>query len=97
MTAITLDTYEAVKALQDAGFPEGQAKALVSLVKQGSGIARDLVRNKVLEEKLESWEKRMAERMDARLTILEQRMTIRLGLMMFAAGGLSVGIAELLA
>lgn len=92
MTAITLDTYEAVKALQDAGVQEGQAKAFVSLVKQGSGIAQDLVTNKDLEEKLKGLE----ERMDARLTILGQRMTIRLGLMMFAAAGLSVGIAELL-
>ena len=93
MTAITLDTYEAVKALQDAGVQEGQAKAMVSLVKQGSGIAQDLVTSKELEEKL----KRLEERMNARFTILEQRMTIRLGPMMFAAAGLSVGIAELLA
>ena len=93
MAAIMLDTYEAVKALQDAGVQEGQAKAFVSLVKQGSGAAQDLVTNKDLEEKLKSLE----ERMDARLTILEQRMTIRLGLIMFAAAGLSAGIAELLA
>lgn len=92
MTAITLDTYEAVKALQDAGVQESQAKAFVSLVKEGSGVAQDLVTNKDLEEKLKSLE----ERMNAKFTILEQRMTIRLGLMMFAAAGLSVGIAELL-
>ena len=97
MAAITLDTYEAVKALRGAGVPEGQATAIVSLVKQGSGIARNLVTRKDLEKKLKSLEERMVKRMDARTVILEQRMTIRLGLMMFAAAGLSTGFAKLLA
>ena len=93
MTAIALDTYEAVKTLRDAGFQEGQAKVIVALVKQGSGIVQDLVTNKELEEKL----KILEERAEARMTVLEQRLTIRLGLVMFAAAGLSAGIAKLLA
>lgn len=92
MTAIALDTYEAVKALQDAGVREDQAKVIVSLVKQGSGYAQDLVTKQDLEEGLQNLEQRMI----ARMTILEQRMTIRLGLMMFAVAGLSIGIAKLL-
>lgn len=97
MTAIALDTYEAVKTLQAAGFQEDQAQAIVALVKQGSDIAQDLVTNKELEGKLRSLEERMVARIDTRMTILEQRLTIRLGLMMFVAVGLSVGIARLLA
>ena len=97
MTAIALDTYEAVKTLRDAGCQEDQAEAIVALVKQGSGIVQDLVTNKELEEKLQILEERMAARIDTRMTILEQRLTIRLGLVMFAATGLSVGIAKLLA
>ena len=92
MTAIALDTYEAVKALQDAGVREDQAKAIVSLVKQGSGYAQDLVTKRDLEEGLQNLEQRMT----AKMTILDQRMTIRLGLMMFAVAGLSIGIAKLL-
>lgn len=92
MAAIALDTYEAVKALQDAGVREDQAKVIVSLVRQGSGFAQDLATKKDLGEGLQDLEQRMI----ARMTILEQRMTIRLGLMMFAVAGLSIGIAKLL-
>ena len=97
MTAIALDTYEAVKTLRVAGFQEDQAQAIVALVKQGSDITQDLVTNKELERKLRNLEERMVARIDTRMTILEQRMTIRLGLVMFAAAGLSVGIARLVA
>lgn len=96
MTAIALDTYEAVKALQDAGVREDQAKVIVSLVKQGSEYAQDLVTKQDLEEGLQNLEQRMIARMTSQMTILEQRMTIRLGLMMFAVAGLSIGIAKLL-
>ena len=40
--------------------------------------------------------KDLEDRMTARMTILEQRMTIRLGLMLVAVAGLSLGIAKLL-
>ena len=92
MTAMALDTYEAVRALRDAGMREDQARAIVSLVKQGSGYAQDLVTKRDLEEGLQNLEQRMT----AKMTILDQRMTIRLGLMMFAVAGLSIGIAKLL-
>ena len=71
MTAIALDTYEAVKTLQGAGFQEDQAKAIAALVKQGSDIAQDLVANKELEEKLQRLAERMVARIDTRMTILE--------------------------
>ena len=38
----------------------------------------------------------MLDPMTGQLAILERRMTIRLGLMMFAVAGLSIGIAKLL-
>ena len=65
-------------------------------MKQGSGYAQDLVTKRDLEEGLQNLEQRMIARMTSQMTILEQRMTIRLGLMMFAVAGLSIGIAKLL-
>ena len=96
MTAMALDTYEAVRALRDAGMREDQAKAIVSLVKQGSGFAQDLATKQDLKEGLRNLERRMLDPMTGQLAILERRMTIRLGLMMFAVAGLSIGIAKLL-
>ena len=96
MTAMALDTYEAVRALRDAGMREDQAKAIVSLVMQGSGSTQSLATKQDLKEGLRNLEQRMLARTTGQMTILEQRMTIRLGLMMFAVAGLSIGAAKLL-
>lgn len=96
MTAMALDTYEAVGALRDAGMREDQARAIVSLVRRGSGFAEDLATKQDLKEGLQNLERRMLDPMTGQLAILERRMTIRLGLMMFAVAGLSIGVAKLL-
>ena len=66
MTAMALDTYEAVRALRDAGMREDQARAIVSLVKQGSGFAQDLATKQDLKEGLRNLEQRMVARAPAR-------------------------------
>ena len=96
MTAMALDTYEAVRALRDAGMREDQARAIVSLLRQGSGCAQDLATKQDLKEGLQNLERRMLDPMTGQLAILERRMTIRLGLMMLAVAGLSIGIVKLL-
>lgn len=85
MTAVTFDTYAAIKVLRDSGLEEAHAEAIVAVIRMGKAHRENLVTEAVLHTTLQ-----------AAMKDLEQRLTIRLGLMMFAVAGLSLGIAKLL-
>ena len=85
MTAVTFDTYAAIKVLRDSGLEEAHAESIVAAIQMGEAHRENLVTEAVLHTTLQ-----------AAMKDLEQRLTIRLGLMMFAVAGLSIGIARLL-
>ena len=88
MTTMTFDTHATIKSLQDSGADEPLAEAIVSAIQTGVRHQEDFVTKADLKDS--------EERMIARMTILEQRMTIRMGAMVFAAAGLAVAAAKLL-
>lgn len=87
MTTTTFDTHATIKSLQDSGADEPLAEAIVSAIQTGVRHQEDFATKTDVKDS--------EERMLARMTILEQRMTIRMGAMMFAVAGLSLGIAKL--
>ena len=90
MGSVIFDTHKVVKDLQDAGFEEAQAEAVVNAL--GSAIDRDVVRPEDLKE--------FATRADiselrAEMKALELRMTVRLTGVMVALAGLTVAALKL--
>ena len=94
MATFVFDTHRAVKDLEEAGFPEAQAEALVEIV---GAVVRETVVTKgdldAMEQRLtarfdakfDTFERRMeggfdafGKRMDARFDAFERRITIRL-------------------
>jgi hypothetical protein len=82
MTAITFDTLKYAKTLKDAGVGAEQAEA------------QAVALSEVLEVNLKDLVTK--EHLDAKLALLEQRMTVRLGTMMAAAVGVGLALAKLL-
>lgn len=80
MTTLTFDTHAAIKVMKDSGLEEAHAESIVAAMQMGEAHRENLVTEAVLQ---------------AALKDLEQRLTIRMGLMMFAAAGLAVAIARL--
>ncbi len=74
-----LDTYRAFEALTGAGFTASQARALIDMGREGYGA---LATKADIED--------MATKADLR--DLEQRMTIKVGAMLFALAGLLIGV-----
>ena len=83
MVSLTFDTHKVVKDLQDAGFDEAQAEAVVNAL--GSAIDRDVVRPDALKD--------FATKAD--MKDLELRITVRLTGVMLATGGLIIAILKL--
>ena len=81
MTAVTFDTYAAIKVMKDSGLEEAHAEAIVAVIRMSGAHRDNLVTEAVLRAAVED---------------LEQRLTMRLGLMMSAVAELSLGIAKLL-
>ncbi len=135
MAALFFDTHRAVKSLEEAGFEESQAEAVVEMVGSavGENVAtssdlrsfeeRSTVRMDAFEERItarmdafeeqatarmDAFEERITARMDAfeqriearleayegrtraEMRSLEQRMTIKLGAMVFAGVGIII-------
>ncbi len=90
MVSLTFDTHKVVKDLQDAGFDEAQAEAVVNAL--GSAIDRDVVR----PEDLKDFAKK-SDIVDLRqeMAALELRITVRLTGVMLATGGLVIAILKL--
>ncbi len=83
MVSLTFDTHKVVKDLQDAGFDEAQAEAVVNAL--GSAIDRDVVRTEDLKD--------FATKTD--MKDLELRITVRLTGVMLATGGLVIAVLKL--
>lgn len=82
MSAITFDTLKFANRLKSAGVPSAQAEAEAEALAEVFDLAgRDLVTKEYL---------------DARLTQLEQRLTIKLGALMVGAVGIVAALVKLL-
>ncbi len=97
MVSLTFDTHKVVKDLQDAGFDEAQAEAVVKAL--GSAIDRDVVRPEDLKDFATK-----ADIVDVRQEIadlrtdmkdMELRITVRLMGVMLATGGLVIAVLKL--
>lgn len=80
MTTITFDTLKFVRKLKEAGFEEKQAEAVSDAFKEAQGDAQPITK----------------EYLDARLLLLEQRMTIKLGAMLCVGIGVVAALVKLL-
>ena len=85
MTAATFDTHATVKVRRDAGIGELLAESIVSVPQMSKRYGKHLVTKAHMNTALENFEERVIT-----------RMTIRMGLMVFAVAGLSLGAAKLL-
>ena len=92
MTMPVLRACRIVEVLQGVGFQENQAQAVASLIRRSRGLDQSFITREDLVGSIDSFEQRMI----ARFALFEQRMTIRLGLMLFAAAGLALAAAKFL-
>ena len=97
MTFPIFDTHRAVKDLEEAGFEESQAEAVVGMMSNaiGENVATrsDL---QGMEANLQSDIVNLEDRMTARMESLEHRMTIKLGAFVFAGAGAVVALLKFL-
>ena len=105
MVSVTFDTHRVVKDLQDAGFDEAQAEAVVKAL--GETIDRDVVKPEDLKgfaTKSDIAELRAATKADiaglraemqTELKALELRLTVRLTGIIIAVVGLAVAILKI--
>ena len=102
MTALTFDTYAAVKQMKDSGLAEAHAESIVAAIQAGMGHLADLatkedLKNFATKEDLRSIETELRStkaELKADIEHLQQRMTIRLGVMLFAVAGLALAVAR---
>lgn len=119
MTALTFDTYAAVKQMKESGLAETHAESIVAAIQAGMGHLADLatkadlkncatkadlkdfatkedLKNFATKEDIKAIEaelKNFATKED--LELLQQRMTIRLGVMLSAVAALAIAAARL--
>lgn len=91
MATLIFDTHKAVNSLEEAGFEESQAEAVVEMV---SGAVGENVATKsdlqTFEQRMDAQFEAFEQRIDAKLGSLEQRMTIKLGALFFASAGVFI-------
>ena len=68
MATFVFDTHRAVKDLEEAGFPEAQAEALVEIV--GAAVGE----NAATKADLDAMEQRLTAKFESRIDAVEQRM-----------------------
>ena len=83
---MVFDTLKSVEELQEAGIPEGQAKAQVLVFQRI--IESDLVTKRDMKELEQKLQQEMRE--------LEYRLTIKTGLMVVASTGVILGTIQYL-
>ena len=83
MPTLTFDTHAAIKVMKDSGLEEAHAESIVSAIQMSERHGEDLVTKAYMNTALENLEERVIA-----------RMTIRLGLMLFAVAGLAVAAAK---
>ncbi len=91
--ALLFDTHRAVKDLEEAGFGEAQAEAVVEMI---GGAVGENVATKADIETLEREMKALEQRVTAEMKALEQRMIIKLGAIVFAASGVVIALIKLI-
>ena len=84
MTALTFDTYAAVKEMKSSWLAAAHAKPIVTAIQAGMGHLADLATKEDLKDLPTSAD------LKADLERLELHMTVRLGVMIFAVAGLAV-------
>ena len=99
--AIALDTLEYARRLRQAGFSEqqaeGQAQALAAVMTDSIATKQDLRElEKRMDARFDQQEAVFEARLDARLSDLERRLTLRLGGMMIAGIGAVSALVKLL-
>ena len=75
MATFVFDTHRAVKDLEEAGFPEAQAEALVEIV--GAAVGENAATKAdldAMEQRVNARIEAVEQRMEARIDALEQRM-----------------------
>ena len=104
MVSVTFDTHKVVKDLQDAGFDETQAEALVNAL--GNAVDRDVVKPEDLKAfattadivgvrgEIAKLQQDMSD-LRTEMKALELRLTVRLTGVMIATAGLAVAILKL--
>ncbi len=90
MATQTFDTYRAVKDLQQAGFDEAQAEAVVNTL--GNVIDRDVVKPPDLKDFAT---KSDVGQIRTEMKELELRVTIRLTGVVLATGGLVIAVLKI--
>ena len=90
MVSVPFDTHRVVKDLQDAGFDEAQAEAVVKAL--GDAVDRDAVKPEDLKDFATKQD--IAE-LRTEMKALELRITVRLTGVMIAMSGLIIAILKL--
>ena len=86
MAALFFDTHKAVKDLQEAGFDEAQAEAVVGTV--GTAIIGNVATKQDIGD--------LRSEMKARMQAMELRITLRMGGLIVAGVGLIIALDKLL-
>jgi len=88
MTAVTFDTLKYANTLEAVGVPRAQAEAQAGVLSEALEVNLKDLATKVDLTQLE-------QRIDAKLALLEQRMTIKLGGMLVVAVGVIAALIKL--
>jgi hypothetical protein len=94
MATVTFDTHKFVQRLRDAGIPEAQAEAISEAFHEAQGEAEFATKQDIAELRHEI--ELLRRDIDARLALLEQRLTIKLGTLIAVAIGLVATLVKLL-
>ena len=95
MAALLFDTHKAVKDLQEAGFDEAQAEAVVATV--GAAIIGNVATKQDINDLLsEVATKQEVSDLYSKMQAMELRITLRMGGMIVAGVALMVALSKLL-
>ena len=97
MTTMSFDTHKIVKELQEAGFDESQAEAVVAAI--GTAVMGNLATKQDVKDarnEAKSDIEKLSSELRAAMQAMELRITLRTGGMIAAAIGLAIGLDRLL-
>ena len=97
MTTMSFDTHKIVKELQEAGFDESQAEAVVAAI--GTAVLGNVATKQDVKDARNASKsdiERLGSELRAAMQAMELRITLRTGGMIAAAIGLAIGLDRLL-